>query len=62
MQAQSKPLRRPAKPLNINVLDAKTLDRDIAARGWTLDTSDYIRRIQSGDILNAGLRRTANSY
>lgn len=46
----------------LRALDAKTLDRDISARNWGLDEADYIARILDGQTLNAGLRRTANSY
>ena len=49
-------------PLNINSLDARILSQSISERGWTLDESDYIGRIRDGQTLNAGLRRTGNSY
>jgi hypothetical protein len=51
-----------ASNFNLSHLDARLLDESINERGWTLDEADYIGRIQSGQTLNGGLRRTANSY
>ena len=54
--------RNVAARFNLSHLGARILDQSINERGWTLNESDYIGRIQSGQTLNGGLRRTANSY
>lgn len=54
--------RNGADRFNLSHLNARLLDESINERGWTLDEADYIGRIQSGQTLNGGLRRTANSY